>query len=108
MRDDDLEKRYKVVPRKMTDAERERLQRQHWSWIRYIVLCAFVGAATGVITVWLTLTMNVGGLGEMLARSSSRLGVTALLTAGFASTFGMIAMGIGIMIRSGMEDRENS
>ncbi len=100
----DLEERYKVVPPKMTEAERRRLQEQHWSWLRYIVMCAFFGAALGVITVWLIIYFEIGGLGGMLARSSSRLAVTALLAAGFASTFGMIAMGVGIMIRSGKED----
>jgi len=104
---DDPENRYKVAPPKMTDAERRRLQQQHWSWLRYIMICAFVGAALGVITVWLIIHFEIGGLGSMLARSSSRLGVTALLTAGFASTFGMIAMGVGIMIRSGRDDGEN-
>ena len=101
---DDPENGYKTVPKKMTDAERQLLQQQHWSWLRYIVMCAFVGAALGVITVWLIIHFEIGGLGGMLARSGKRLAVTALLTAGFASTFGMIAMGVGIMIRSGKED----
>lgn len=99
---DKPENGYKIPPKKMTDEKRRELEGQHWSWIKYIVICAFVGGAIGVITVWLILFFDIGELGGMVARSSHRLAVTALLAAGFASTFGMIAMGVGIMIRSGM------
>jgi pheromone shutdown protein TraB len=98
---------YKIPHKKMTDERRRELEAQHWSWIKYIVICAFTGGAIGVITVWLILTFDIGELGGMVARSSHRLAVTALLAAGFASTFGMIAMGVGIMIRSNMSGEKD-
>ena len=103
VRRDKPETKYTVAKPKMSEAERKRLQDEHWSWLRFIVLCAFIGGALGVICVWLFLASDIGGLGSMVARSSRRIGVTALLAAGFASTFGMIAMGIGIMVRSDMK-----
>jgi len=84
----------------MTQQERERLQRQHASWIWYILKCAGVGAALGVIATWLFMESNFNGFGEMIARSPNRIAFTALLALSFASTFGAMAMGIGIMIRS--------
>ena len=101
-RPDDFEndEGYKIPEKKMTQRERERLQRQHASWIWYILKCAVVGAALGVIATWLFLQSNFNGLGEMVARSPNRIGFTALLALSFASTFGALAMGIGIMIRS--------
>ena len=91
---------YKIPPKKMTQPERERLQRQHASWIWYILKCAVIGAALGVIATWLFLETNFNGFGEMVARSPNRIGFTALLALSFASTCGALAMGIGIMIRS--------
>ncbi|MGB7334657.1 MAG: hypothetical protein WBD01_02595 [Salaquimonas sp.] len=98
---------YKIQKKKMSAEKRRELEAQHWSWIKFIIVCAFIGGAIGVITVWMILHFNIGDLGGMLARSSHRLAVTALLSAGFASTFGMIAMGVGIMIRSGMSGEKD-
>jgi len=100
---DEEDEGYKVPKPKMSARERERLKRQHVSWIRFIIKCAFFGAAIGVIATWLFLESNFGGLGEMVERSPNRTGFTALLTLSFASTFGTIAMGIGIMVRSSFE-----
>jgi hypothetical protein len=94
------------VKRRMSQRERERLQRQHVSWIQFIVKCALGGAAFGVISVWLYLESNFNGLGAMLEHSPNRLGFTALLTFSFAFTFGAIAMAVGIMLRSELENRD--
>jgi len=94
------------VEKKMSQRERERLQRQHVSWLKFIAQCASGGAALGVILVWLFLESNLNGLGEMLAHSPNRLGFTALLAASFGFTFGAIAMAVGIMLRSEMENRD--
>ena len=60
---DKPENGYKIPPKKMTDEKRRELEWQHWSWIKYIVICAFVGGAIGVITVWLILFFDIGELG---------------------------------------------
>ena len=93
---------YKPPARKISQRERERLERQHASWIWFIIKCAFFGAALGVIASWLFIEANLNGFGELIARSPNRVGFTALLTLSFASTFGTIAMGVGIMFRSSM------
>lgn len=95
------------MPRKLSDREKERIHQEHWSWIWFIALAALAGMTLGVITVVVLLQFDINGLGTMVARSSDRLIVTALLAGGFASTFGMIAMGIAIMIRSSWPTRED-
>lgn len=105
MRDDDEEEGYKIKKPPMSQRERERLQRQHVSWLKFIAKSAAVGAALGVIATWAFLESNINGFGEMIARSPNRIGFTALLTLSFASTCAAIAMGIGIMIRSDHPDK---
>ncbi len=98
--DDDRDEGYKVPKKPMSQHERERLQRQHFSWLVYIVKSGLIGAAVGVIAIWLFLESNVSGFGEMIANSPNRIGFTALLVLSTASTFAAMGMGIGIMIRS--------
>lgn len=92
--------------RELTERERERLKRQHWDWLKFIALCAFIGGTLGVVTVLGVVRFDVNGIGSMIANSPNRLGYTALLTASFASTFAAIAMGIGIMVRSTLPERD--
>lgn len=96
---------YKVTKPPMSQRERERLQRQHLSWLKYIAKCAAIGAALGVIATWIFMESNFNGFGEMIARSPNRIGFTALLVLSFASTCAAMAMGIGIMIRSDHPER---
>jgi len=86
----------------MSEAEREYLRQQHWSWIRFIILCAFGGIVVGFFIAGLILRFNFNGLGEMILHSPDRFIYTLLLAGGLGSTCGMIAMGVGIMIRSSL------
>ena len=96
-----------MVQQKLSEQEKQRLHAQHWRWIKMIIMAAFIGAAIGVLTIWLILHFDMNGLGTLIARSSRRLAVTALLTAGFASTFGMVAMGVAIMVKSATPRRDD-
>ncbi len=91
----------------ITGQERERLNKQHWDWLKFIALCALAGITIGAIISMFIVKSDMNGLGGLLARSPNRIGYTFLLVAGFASTFGMAAMGVGIVARSTMhKDQE--
>lgn len=95
-----------MTQRIITDKERARLHKQHWDWLKFIALCALAGVTIGaLVSLWIVQS-DLNGLGGLLARSPNRIGFTVLLVAGFASTFGMVAMGIGITVRSQMQDKQ--
>ena len=101
----DREEGYQPEKRKLSEAEKERLKLQHWDWIGFIALCALGGIAVGALAAWAVLRFDINGIGSMIARSGYWMGYTALLVGSFASTFGMISMGIGIMVRSTWPER---
>ena len=101
----DREEGYRPPKHKLSEAEKERLKHQHWDWLSFIALCALGGIATGALVAWAVLRFDINGIGSMIARSGHWMGYTALLVGGFASTFGMITMGIGIMVRSTWPER---
>lgn len=84
----------------ITPKERERLKTQHHHWLWLIALSTLAGGVIGVLIVWAVLYFDVGHLGSLLARSQHRFGYTALLTAGFASLFGMAICGAAIMFEA--------
>ncbi|WP_075997617.1 hypothetical protein [Salaquimonas pukyongi] len=91
---------HRQLKRRMSEAEKERLARQHWDWLGFIALCALGGIALGAVSAWAVLRFDINGIGSMIGRSGNWAEYTALLVGGLASTLGMIAMGIGIMVRS--------
>lgn len=97
-----------MIQQKLTDEDRAAIKKQHWDWLQFIALCALGGITIGVIISVLIIHNDINGLGSLLARSPNRLGFTLLMTAGFASTFGMVAMGTGIMIRSSLPENEDN
>ncbi|MCB1386758.1 MAG: hypothetical protein KDJ80_12565 [Nitratireductor sp.] len=86
--------------RRLSEREKARLRRQHRDWLGFIALCAAGGIAAGLLAAWAVLRFDVNGLGSIVARSGEWRGYTGLLAASFASTGGMIAMGVGIMLRA--------
>lgn len=82
------------------ESERRELERQHRDWLSYIALCAGFGVALGVGLAALLIRLDVSGIGTMLAHSPNETGYRLLLAGGLASTFGMVSMGTGIMIRA--------
>ncbi len=96
-----------MIQKKLSDEDRAKIKKQHWDWLQFIALCALGGITIGVIVSVIIIRMDINGLGSLLARSPNRTGFTLLLTAGFASTFGMVAMGVGIMIRSTWPQNED-
>jgi len=96
-----------MIQKSISEKERQRLHKQHWDWLKFIALCALAGITFGaLISLWI-INSDLNGFGSLLARSANRIGFTILLVAGFASTFGMVAMGIGITIRSQMQDKQD-
>ena len=91
---------YRLSKRRLSEAERKRLRHQHRDWLGFIALCALGGITMGALAAWAVLRFDINGIGAMIGRSGQWMGYTALLVGGFTSTFGMIAMGIGIMVRS--------
>ena len=89
-----------MLKRTITDKDRAAVKKQHSDWLKFIALCGLAGITIGALTALLVVRYDINGFGTLLAHSSHRIGFTILLTAGFASTFGMVAMGTGIMIRS--------
>jgi hypothetical protein len=90
----------------MTDQERERLKNQHWDWLKFIALCALAGITIGAIISMFIVKSDMSGFGGLLTRSPNRIGYTFLLVAGFASTFGIAATGVGIVVRSTMHKNQ--
>jgi hypothetical protein len=86
--------------RPVSESERREAARLHRDWLSYILLCAVFGIALGVGLAALLIRLDVSGIGTMLAHSPHQLGYRLLLAGGLASTFGMISMGVGIMIRA--------
>ncbi len=96
-----------MIQKSISEKERQRLHKQHWDWLKFIALCALAGITFGaLISLWI-INSDLNGFGSLLARSANRVGFTILLVAGFASTFGMVAMGVGITIRSQVQDRQD-
>lgn len=98
------EPKYKRPQRKLSDAERTEIRNEHASWLKHIAIGAIdgvlVGIAVGLAIIWL----DINGIGTMLARSGNQLGYTALLLAGLAQTFGMVAAGAAIWLRATKEE----
>lgn len=57
-----------------------------------------VGIAAGWMFLGALLSLNVAGLGELLFASEHRLLALLLVAAGFAGTFGSLAMGTAIFL----------
>lgn len=96
MAEDDME-----PPRRpITERERLEIAKTHRDWISFILLCAVFGVALGVGLASLIVHLDISGIGTMLSHSPHFLGYKLLLAGGLASTFGMVSMGVGIMIRS--------
>lgn len=86
--------------------EQARIKAEHNRWLWVIALGTLAGGVLGVCVAWAIIYFDVGNLGSMLARSNHRIGYTALLTAGFASLFGMTVAGAAIMYEAD-RPREN-
>ncbi len=93
-----------MMKKTVTDKDRDAIKKQHWDWLQFIALCALAGITAGVVTAVIIIQYDINHLGTLLARSHNRAGYTFLLTAGFASTFGMVATGAGVMIRSHLQN----
>ncbi len=86
--------------RPVNESERREAARLHRDWLSYILLCAAFGIALGVGLAALLIRLDVSGIGTMLAHSPHEMGYKLLLAGGLASTFGMVSMGTGIMLRA--------
>jgi hypothetical protein len=86
--------------RPLNESERREAARLHRDWLSYIALCGAFGVALGVGLAALLIRLDVSGIGTMLAHSPNETGYRLLLAGGLASTFGMVSMGTGIMIRA--------
>lgn len=86
--------------RPLTPAEREELQAEHRSWIRYIFLSALDGMALGALVAVVLIQFDVNGIGQLLANSAHPWGFKAMLIVGFAHTFGMVVTGLAIWWRA--------
>ncbi len=86
--------------RPITEQERQEASRLHRDWLSYIALCAVFGIALGVGLAALLIRLDVSGIGSMLAHSPHAFGYKLLMAGGLASTFGMVSMGVGIMVRA--------
>ncbi len=72
--------------------------RQDWRLVRFLVRHALVGIAVGWNLLGLLLVLDVAGLGTLVAQSAHRWEALALLLAGFAVTFGGVAMATAIFL----------
>ncbi len=95
-----------MMKRTITNEERGAINKQHWDWLKLIALCALAGITLGAMIALTVIKLDVNGFGIQLANSLNRIGFSLLLTAGFVSIFGMVAMGTGIMIRSQMQQED--
>lgn len=93
------EKRWR---RPLSEREKANIREEHKSWLIYIALLALGGITLGVVIAAGVIQLDVNGIGSMLARSPNRVGFTLLFAGGLASTFGMVVMGVGIMIRASL------
>lgn len=84
----------------LSEHDRQRLKEEHHGWLWLIALSMGAGIALGVVIAALIIQLDIGNVGSLLARSSNRIGFTALLAGGFASLFGMAVCGATIMIVS--------
>ncbi len=90
-------------PHKLTEQQKRALTREHWAWIRHIAIHAVGGMVIGGLVVIMILYFDVNRIGTMIGRSENRFWYVALMIAGFASTFGMVASGTAIWMG---KDRE--
>ena len=88
------------MDRRMTDHERRRKAKEHWSWIGMIIEHIAYGFIAGALIVWLLIQYDVYGIGTMIANSEQRIGVTALLMFAVGHTLGMISAGVAIWLRA--------
>ena len=98
----DDEKREVRWQRKLSEHEKAQIREEHKSWLTFIAMLALGGITLGIVLAAMIIQLDVNGIGSMLSRSPNRIGFTLLFAAGLASTFGMVVMGVGIMIRSTM------
>lgn len=96
-RDDD---QGKIRRRPMSEAERQEAMRLHWNWLQFIAMCAVFGITLGVAMASVIVHTDISGIGSMLSHSPNAVAYKLLLAGGLSSTFGMVSMGIGIMVRS--------
>ena len=92
--------------RPVSERERQRLVKEHWSWIGMIIEHTAYGIIVGALLVLLLMQFDVSGIGTMIANSEQGLGVTALLMISFGLTFGMVGAGIAIWLRAKVGDDE--
>ncbi len=69
-----------------------------WRLVRFLVRHALVGIAVGWNLLGLLLVLDVAGLGTLISGSEHRLVALALLLAGFAVTFGGVAMATAVFL----------
>lgn len=86
--------------RKLTDAERQEISDEHWSWIRMMVVQMAFGSAIGALAGYLFIHYDVKRLGTMIANSQSGGLFTAMIMFSFATLFGVIALGFAVWMRA--------
>jgi len=72
--------------------------RQDWRLVRFLVRHALIGIAIGWNVLGLLVVTDVAGLGTLLAGSEHRLVALLMLLAGFAVTFGGVAMATAVFL----------
>ncbi len=90
----------KPFVRKVSEAERAEIRREHDAWLRTIMIGAIDGALIGIAVGVAIIGLDINGIGAMLSRSSNQIGYTFMLLAGLAHTFGMVVAGMSIWLKS--------
>lgn len=90
----------KPFVRKISDAERAEIRKEHDSWLRTIMIGAIDGVLIGIAVGIGIIVMDINGIGTMLNNSSNQIGYTLLLLAGLAQTFGMVVAGMSVWLKS--------
>ena len=72
--------------------------------LRFIVLPGLAGSLAGLVAVAGLLALDVGSLGTLALGPSGGVVPVAMLSAGFAITFGSAAIGASVMAMGGPDD----
>ena len=72
--------------------------------IRFVVLNSIIGIVIGWAIAAALLWMNIGGLGDLFARSDSKPVIVALLGMSFGVTFGFAYLATAVMLMPTQKD----
>ena len=91
---------------KMSEQKRREIEKEHWSWLKMIMLHSALGMGMCALIGYLIIHYDMRRIGTMIGKSEYWFGYTFLLMWGFASIFGMIAAGFAIWTRADREYEE--